>query len=232
MHPLLQAFARQIEAMSLGPGWRTSAPPQRLTIELLRFRGGGSKLFTNAVFAAGTRVDADPAFARRTVRKGADLFTREREEVLVLAEDARVVVEHSITGEPISPEDAQRSLAEVPELGVFAGLAHGDAMLKQWGLGFDGERRLGLVSIHRDLERGELDEQHLREAGFREVEEGLWATPARKLSLVWMGGTVYGYLGPINNVSMGSWFSDGSSDAIDPEEEYVEDLDDDDDDDE
>jgi hypothetical protein len=188
------------------------ASPQRVTIEVIRFPGRRSKLLTVARFVGPVDLEPDPlgavGFAMKRTSTALCL-ERAGESILAFPQRDEVRVEHAVEADDIPALAALVSLAAIPALAVFAPLAAGNATLVSWGLGRDpAHGRLGLVKIHRDLDRCEEDEAALHAAGLAETgEESVWATRDGGASLVWMGGTVYGYLGPVPE-SVGGWIGD------------------------
>jgi hypothetical protein len=181
---------------------------RRVTVEIVRPNARESKIFTMAKLEGAAIDDAALSRAGFVVqhKPAAVRMTREREWLLAFPSAGHLEIEHAIAGGPIDLATAAASLAGIASIAVFAQLARGDANLVAWGVGWDDALGpLGRVQIHRDLERRELDETALREAGFRDVDEGLWTIPRTKTSVVWMGGTVYGYVGDVPDESVGSW---------------------------
>lgn len=181
----------------------------RTTVEMIRFPGKASKLLATARLDRFPEVDVAAFEAEGFVpkrSKGVVRLSRVAESLLFVRDKGHVVAEHTTEDGDIAPEHAAESLAAIPQLAAFAPLALGRAVLKSWGLGRDQHHGLvGLVAIHRDLDRSEEDERALRDAGLCETgEEGLWSTRDGQCSLVWMGRTVYGYIGPVPEV-VGGW---------------------------
>ena len=66
------------------------------------------------------------------------------------------------------------------------------------------EGLIGLVKIHRDVERTEDDDRALRDAGFLgEVDADTWTLADGSASVVFSGGTVVGVLGPVPESGVG-----------------------------
>jgi hypothetical protein len=183
-----------------------SRRPTRCTVELIRFPGRASTLSMRATFDG---LDVPDAMAGWIRRPGEDcvIFERPGETLLAFAAGT---LEHEIEGPDVPEHEAAEAMASVPELACFAPLARGHARLVSFGLGTSARHgRIGLVKIHRDLDRGDEDEAALRDAGFSETsDEGVWSTADGARSLVWMGGTVYGYLGPVQGDAVGAWIEE------------------------
>ena len=182
----------------------------RARLEIIRFPGRSSKVLTSVRLATFPTIDAAPFEAQGfTVQQSARSVSMRRDDEWLLVERTSklIIAEHSCEYGDISAAQAAAALAAIEPLACFAPLAAGNAALKSWGLARDRDKGLlGLVAVHRDLDRGDEDDRAMLEAGFREAADGaLWATADGARSLVWMGGTVYGYLGPVPEGTIGDW---------------------------
>ena len=210
--PLLEAIqGRSIAAAAevcLPAGALGAARITRLTAELLVLRSK-SKLWVTAELAPGGSLDegalarggylADAAVTRaRRFTRGDDAFTWLVEEGIDTFEHERLL--------PLpDPERLAEALASVAPLRPWAPLARPPARLVGLGLGRDEELGLlGLVKIHRDVERLEEDDRALRDAGFLgDPDADTWALASGAASVVFAGGTVVGVLGPVPESGVG-----------------------------
>ena len=181
--------------------------PLRVLLEVRRFEG--SAKVTATALRSSWPEPAEPTQPWETRREtpGQSVsWSREDASLLVCREEGSVSVEWT-RALPIIPATlARQMLSQLSALEPFATLIEGTAVLTSWGIGYDvalGE--LGLVGIHRDLDRLEQDEADLRAAGFAESdEEGSWVDASGR-TLVFFGGTVYGYVAPVPQDRIGGY---------------------------
>ena len=201
-----------------------SARPQRITCEVLVFADRRAKLWYEL------RVDAAPVLDRAAltqagwrvdVRPNATELRKGRTAVLILEESEGIVIEWSEPIAEIAEDRAHAEIAAIPLLACFAAIARPPAHVDNWGVAARrGEATLGLVKLRRDLERVDKDEATLRALGFApehvvpddaddddddDNDDALWSTPGGGHTVVWAGGTLYGYAGRVPRESIGGW---------------------------
>lgn len=198
-----------------------SAGPRRITCEVLVFPDRRAKAWYEL------RVDAAPVLDRAAltqagwrvdVRPNATELRQNRTAVLILAESEGIVIEWSDSIPEIAEDRAHAAIAGIPLLAPFAAVARPPAHVDSWGVAARrGEPPLGLVKIRSDLERLEQDEAALRALGFAaenvvpdddyddDEDDALWSTPDGERTIVWAGGTLYGYVGRVPRDRFGAW---------------------------
>jgi hypothetical protein len=207
--PRVDSFvSRLIELAAPGarPPWRLDPTvdglleltrPTKVQAEILRHRSGGAKLLV-VLFAADV-PDLSERDGFTLERSGGHArWTRPDEYVLAAPEPDGRVCEWHCEVPALDPAAAHRAVAAIPLLEPFEVLARPGAFVRSVGVErtADGGLR-ALVGVNRDLARVAEDEAQLVERGFREVgEDEPWADGDGR-SVVWMGGTVYGYYGAV-----------------------------------
>lgn len=196
----------------------------RVTVEVIRTQGGRLKR------RIGLRSKRRPALDRDSLgAAGWDLrgagdtlgLRRESAEILILGSGRRVEIDWSESHTPADagePAEATRflgALAHVGTLAPFVALAQPGAVLRSFGVARDASLGLlALVALSRDLDRVPADEAAMRAAGFvapdpRDTDaddaEPIWSTAGSASSVAWVGGTVYGYVGPVPRRALGGW---------------------------
>lgn len=203
------SFVRRLSELA-SPGVRTRwqldptidgllevARPTKVQAELVRHRSGGSKLLV-ALFAPDVpKLSERDGFTLEVSGEHAQ-WTRPGEYVLAAREHDGRVCEWHCEVPAVEPAEAHRIVTSIAPLEPFEVLARPGAFVRSIGIerADDGSLR-ALVAVNRDLERIAEDEAQLVERGFREVGEDEPWTDDHGRSLVWMGGTVYGYYGAV-----------------------------------
>jgi hypothetical protein len=231
---VIEPFTAQMVDLAARDAWRgpvalhplldvIGASATRVRLEVIR-RASATKLFVVVDLAAwpdlpdalaaehGYRVKRGETWARLTRRDaggdGDDTDDDDDgEDLLVAREGSRIAVEWSRSAPALDAERAFASFASVASLEPFAVIARPPARLRSWGVALDRARGpLALVTVDLDAERLADDEALLRERGFREAgdpDDAIW-NDGEGHSIVWAGGTAYGYLGPVPE-SAGGW---------------------------
>lgn len=197
----------------------------RVTVEVIRTQGGRLKR------RIGLRSKRRPALDRDSLgAAGWDLrgagdtlgLRRESAEILILGSGRRVEIDWSESHTPADagePAEATRflgALAHVRTLAPFVALAQPGAVLRSFGVARDASLGLlALVALNRDLDRVPADEAAMHAAGFAAPDPGdadaddddapIWSTAGSASSVAWVGGTVYGYVGPVPRRALGGW---------------------------
>ncbi len=209
MDPRIEHFAHRMAELASGASttWGfdpvfdellEAARPSKVQAELIRSRSGGTKLLV-AVFG-----DSVPTLGERdgfTLTRGPSHARWERADEHVLAareSDGRVCEWHRDLSSGIDPAEAHRVVTSIPLLEPFEAIARPGAFVRSIGIerASDGTLR-ALVGVNLDRDRLAESEAELAARGFAEsTDDGLW-TDASGRSVVWMGGTVYGYYGAV-----------------------------------
>lgn len=174
-----------------------AARPRKLRIEIIRFPSGSTKLLVVAHGDALPALAERDGFTRKTAASSVRL-ERDDEYILVMPEETGALCEWHAMVPAIAPEDAVRFLASLPALEPFEAIARPVAFVRSFGIEISQSAPpRALLAVNRDLDRLEDDETSLLARGFVETEdEGLWIDGEGR-SLVWMGRTLYGYLGEV-----------------------------------
>lgn len=193
----------------------------RVTVEIIRTQSGRFKR------RIGLRSKRRPALDRDSIgAAGWDLrgagdtlgLRRESAEILILGSGRRVEIDWcesqtpADAGEPAEAARFSGALAHVRTLAPFVALAQPGAVLRSFGVARDASLGLlALVALNRDLDRVPEDEAAMRAAGFAAPDPDddeaapIWSTAGGASSVAWVGGTVYGYVGPVPRRALGGW---------------------------
>lgn len=195
-----------------GPG-----EPNLVSLEVRRTKRSGGPPPTKAlvVIEAKSWPDVPTAALAATglaVEEGEGYVSAKRDgEWLIVERTPDVVrIEHHLVLERADADTAHAALGTIATLAPFVEVARRPAFVASFGLRLCDRHRLrALVGIHRDLERLEDDERALGAAGLAprpaDEDDAIWRTADGATAIVFMGGTLYGYVGPVPDGTVGDW---------------------------